>query len=991
MNKIIEKSRTISEKKSGYSQNTFIDYRYLTEWRDVKTLLNEKYFDIMLKETGFSKEEFAYSLQPNNEIEITEDDKWYKDFIQIIDSFDFSKIDYKVGIYVPSLPFSKHLLNHIEQTTKQMNKICVSEDVINSFVEAHLMEIFNINGKLLAASLERYKKDHDFKNKSKTARFQEFLRATFYSKESFLKFFEEYPVAARITTIRTSYLIKNFVNMLNHLENDSNEIKDFFKINKLNLTKLKLSTGDSHEQGKSVSILEFGNKKIVYKPKNLKVSEAFEGFIDWYANNSKLLPIKIPKGIYKNDYSYNEFIEFDYCKNEKQVERFYLRYGYLIAICYLLGLNDLHMENIIAAGENPVIVDIETIFQNIPDIEISSINMELTKYIEIDSVLNSCLLPKKIDVGFDDQVELSALKGQKKKLSQLFLTPVGINTENFRYEKKSGYFEGASNIPQLVDGNNVDYQKYRLNILEGFNEFMSFILENKKECIEKLNSFKGLSIRSLIKGTEKYASMLRYSDHPCYNNQMKYRERLMMNIWAYPYSDKRIIKSEVNDLLFNDIPIFYTYTDSKDLTDSRGFIYKNYYEKTGLELATKRIEQLSKKEIRRQQTIMYLSLELLDDQLNKEKPLRDINFSVQEFDYIKQAKLIADQIIEESYLKDGECSFIDITCDNNKHWHVSSSDESLSDGLSGIALFFLELYMKTRVEKYLNYYKKIIHTAVNQAKYKGLESAYTGWLSPVYPLLMEMKYLNTLSEEEYINLTIEKIESLSLKDIDKLQRGNYGFGMSSIVRLLSLMSTFKYKNQLSDKSINKFLESTKNEIVNNSEKVEITYNLSELALAYASQKKMNDADVAELLFREYKTNIFKDNKMKQSQVLSGMIQDRLEILKLRPASIELNQLNDLIERFYKSLKKMKSNDTIFYGNGNIIITLKMLYEYSGEERWKENLKLWMSNLTIHSIFNGYGIPSVFDLDSKGLFNGLSGIGWLYIYVSGSINNVLMLT
>ena len=49
--------------------------------------------------------------------------------------------------------------------------------------------------------------------------------------------------------------------------------------------------------------------------------------------------------------------------------------------------------------------------------------------------------------------------------------------------------------------------------------------------------------------------MLRYANHPNYNKEMKYRERLFMNMWAYPYNDKRPIISEVNDLLFNDIPI----------------------------------------------------------------------------------------------------------------------------------------------------------------------------------------------------------------------------------------------------------------------------------------------------------------------------------------------------------------------------------------------------------------------------------------------------
>ncbi len=67
-----------------------------------------------------------------------------------------------------------------------------------------------------------------------------------------------------------------------------------------------------------INISEFIDKKLVYKHKNLKIS--------------------------------------------KEEENVYTRYEYLIALCYLLNLNDLHLENIIAYGEHPVISDIETAF-----------------------------------------------------------------------------------------------------------------------------------------------------------------------------------------------------------------------------------------------------------------------------------------------------------------------------------------------------------------------------------------------------------------------------------------------------------------------------------------------------------------------------------------------------------------------------------------------------------------------------------------------------
>src|SRR5699024_7718796 len=195
----------------------------------------------------------------------------------------------------------------------------------------------------------------------------------------------------------------------------------------------------------------------------------------------------------------------------------------------------------------------------------------------------------------DKEIELSALIGKEVKLSQTFLAPTELNTDQFHYEKVPGYFAGGNNIPKINEAE-VNVKKYSLKILEGFEEFIYFILKHKRECLEILNEFKGKKVRSLIKGTERYAAMIRYANHPEYNQEMKYRERLMMNNWAYPYTDKRIIKSEVRDMLFNDIPIFYSYTDSLELIDSQENIYENYYEQSGYSIVQRRIERLTEKE-----------------------------------------------------------------------------------------------------------------------------------------------------------------------------------------------------------------------------------------------------------------------------------------------------------------------------------------------------------------------------------------------------------
>ena len=992
MNSIIKNARTIQEKCKNYSKDKNVDYSFLNEWRDVRTLLTDKYFDEMLKENDITKDEFAYSLQTSDN-ETVEEDVWYNDFSEIMEQFDYNDINYSLGVNLASFPFCKYFSIEIAKIVRKIKNLKISKNIIDSFVAAHAIEMFNIVGKLVALKLAIYKNSHTFESENQEERFNEFLKGTFCSKQTFYMFYDEYPVAARIATVRTKYLIKNYTDILEHLDIDYEDIKRFLNKESLELTNIELSTGDSHGQGNSVTILNFKEKKLVYKPKDLRVSIAFEKFINWYSS-SDLLDLKIPKGIYRENYCYNEFIEAKFCINEEQVEKFYIRYGYLIAICYLLNINDLHLENVVACGEYPVIIDMETLFQCSAELKDDSIYYELIKYLEVNSVANSLLLPKQINIGIDGTVDLSALNGRETETNQKILMPKMINTDQFHYENVKSIFIGGNNIPKFNKTEEVDISKYNMLIYEGFNDFIHFIMKNKSECIKILDSFKGKKIRCLTKSTEKYASMIRFSNHPNYNREMKYRERLLMNVWAYPYRDKRIVKSEVRDMLFNDIPIFFTYVDSKNLVDSQGKIYTDYHNKTGYELAVDKINKLSEKEIIMQQSILVLSLGILNPYLNQKVAKRDINYNVRKVDCLKQAKKISDELMKGACVREDGCSFIDIDCNDKKEWKLVPVNEALYGGLSGIAVFFLEMYIRTKENVYLTNYKKIIKTAIVQIKNTMFESAFTGWLSPMYPLILEYKYLGQISDTEYLDFTAKKLKSLKVEDIKNLKQSDYVSGISGTIRLLALLKETFGDKYITQNIIINFGVVLKERLEDKTDvsivKSGIAHGICGVMYGLISAGLIEPIIVKDMLSKEVQIEILEKDSYKWCWGLPGMIQARLAILKINSDCIDTNELNDLISKFEGELTNLVNNDTLCHGNGSIIITLKMINDYTHEDKWLSLMQLWISNVNISSLFDGYKIPKVADISAKGIFDGHFGIGWMYLYASGSINNLLLL-
>ena len=70
--------------------------------------------------------------------------------------------------------------------------------------------------------------------------------------------------------------------------------------------------------------------------------------------------------------------------------------------------------------------------------------------------------------------------------------------------------------------------------------------------------------------------------------------------------------------------------------------------------------------------------------------------------------------------------------------------------------------------------------------------------------------------------------------------------------------------------------------------------------------------------------------------------------------------------------------------------MKMIYMYTQDTEWNSLINLWLSNVSIYSTLQGYSIPKLGDVTIKGLFDGICGIGWLYLYSNFSIENVLLL-
>jgi|GEM_PF-4364226 len=166
-------------------------------------------------------------------------------------------------------------------------------------------------------------------------------------------------------------LTKNFNQLNNRIINSWQSIKIKFNIDG-DLKNIELTGSDFHNSGQQVAIVESTTgKKIVYKPRSISPdamltqenNSAFHDLNTLSKNKLKLPTMKFQEE--KDKEGTFSFVEYQQKEREQtvaEIQNHYVRYGELVVASKLLGVNDLHNENIMSKKGTPTIIDAETAF-----------------------------------------------------------------------------------------------------------------------------------------------------------------------------------------------------------------------------------------------------------------------------------------------------------------------------------------------------------------------------------------------------------------------------------------------------------------------------------------------------------------------------------------------------------------------------------------------------------------------------------------------------
>lgn len=984
----------------------------LTRWRNRTNLVSNDNFILMMLHRRYEEKYFSHAIKGINKdnLNIFSKELLSSDWLEIYESamkqLDIKDVEYDEimeSYYVirPFLMLAKLTLE--EFFVKNKKELAISKNVIPDLIRHLSTELLIVAQKSIVLELNVSKLKQELTGKSSYDKYHSFFKL-YKSKERLHNFYNEYVELTRLLCTSTSFFTKNIIKLFKALLKHRAEVTSNFKINKRErIVHISLGQGDTHQQGQTVIKLEYSSGKVIlFKPRDLRTTKVYNEFIYWLNSKKQVLQMPTYNVLCFSEYTFEEFINKKSCNNEKEIEDYYTRYGQLIAIMYLLRGNDFHMENLIANGEFPYIVDLETIIQNRVSYQLPNNAYSKARDKMLDLVSSTSLLPDNYHIGKDRVIDISALNGRGVKLPNQVEGPINKQTDDLKFGLIDIELPEANNIPD-IQGKSVSYKNYINAIVLGYRETCKLFLKYKEELINErdgiLKKFEGVKVRVILRPTAHYNNMLQSTYHPDYMRNSLDRESVLENIWAQPFLHKEVIISEYEDLMDNDIPIFFNYTNSCDLIDSKGNIYKNFFKETGFVKMKQNLIKMNNDEIEKQISVILVStgnykpknqssistIKLKDSSNDVTPRINDI--------FIKKAEEIGELILESAINSEDNktISWLTVNADPIQTWKIERIPGDLYDGLAGLVVFYYNLYKCTKNIKYRHLCDVLIQSAKDRLAITDLNySCIAGKSSLLYPVIQIFTDEGDSQYKEYIDNAINEFCTHLNEDTsyDWIQ-GSPSF-LQLIMNLYTEIGEVEYLNS-SIRIGNHLLKQLKK----SNEKLiggfahgasSIAYVL--MRLGHLSKKEIFTKKAIELL--RYDQSFYRQDKggwldardttpTFKNFWCHGSIGIGLSRIKIKDfySDFQIDQeINTALETTLNSY--YVNDDTLCHGNmGKTELFLNM-YQQSKEKKYLE----LSENVALTIIRTGeYQSRSIKGFPAIGLFTGLSGIGYQLLRIS----------
>ncbi len=741
---LVEKASTFDERFKGEflpldgddGQNSVNNYR-LEQWCQVSAQGDWDKFQNQLSWKGLTLNDARQLLGKVCIKDKEKLPKWTEDLNEIIHGTSVEKfldkqtIEKKLFLNSQELiPFEEIFLSFIDIAKQKLmilsgsSYYLLSEEAHTKFERALLERLAQVCGLALAQEFSIFRSCHQStiayllnqsSNLPSKKLYINFIKEMLEGK--LLSFFQEYSVLAKLTTLITNFWIESTHKFISRLESDWSIIQTTFQpeveLNQVIDVQPKLS--DFHDNGCSVTLIKFASGlKLVYKPKDLGLEKAYFNLLDWINKHNISLQFKLLKVISYSTHGWVEFVEYQVCQNQQQAKHYYRRSGMLSCLLYIMQGTDFHHGNLIASGEYPVLIDLETLMQ--PRMIKSQLPIKGAQYLAyyqfLNSVIGTGFMPRWEFGTGGESYDSSALGGVgEQETSFQILKWDNINTDKMTLSYQSAKTQAHQNIVFLNE-KSLSPNDYIQEIKEGFYEMYCFFIKYQKvmEATESpLVHFANQSVRFVFRSTQMYASILQKTMQPTF---LRYGidRSIQLDILSIfmDFSDETVTKfiflplleAEKISLEQLDIPLFRSNASSNNLIINNQEIVINCFQEPSYERVVFLLNKLNSKDL--EQQISFIHGSLYSNSINHSYSfgeIQDVDCNIE-----KTYKLTSEIFVQQALLIKTELKERSICSDNGsitwiapqyiveaQQYQLQPLGFSLYDGCCGVALFLAAL------------------------------------------------------------------------------------------------------------------------------------------------------------------------------------------------------------------------------------------------------------------------------------------------------------
>lgn len=539
----------------------------------------------------------------------------------------------------------------------------------------------------------------------------------------------EYPVLGRLLAVVTRLWLDSSEEMLRRLAGSRSGLAQSFGIppNAI-LNAIQLGLSDPHRGGRTVAILSFGEghktRKVVYKPKDMQVDATYQHVLQALNKASTLEPLRCLTVLTRDGYGFMEWVEHRPCSSDEELARFYTNAGRTMAVLHLLGCTDCHYENLIASGDQLILIDTETLLEAdlrdliSDDLDDPDLLSPLQSSMQ-GSVLRSGLLPQWLMAGAGRKVafDISALGIQPPPPEREQHGWLGLNSDGMMAGRSSQPCELPTSLP--VDlGSPQRLTEFIEELCTGFAIQLQEAIRIRPLLLGALDGFSGQPRRLVARATRLYFTIQRQMLEPfSLRNAVAHGLKLEQLSRGFMLASEKplnwpMFKAELLQMERLDIPFFEHLIDSEELPLPEGLPpIPEFMKASGLSAARRRVEQLDQTGIDFQQQLIRGAIAARHMKANS-ATAADANEAgagagtaapgLVDAEGYRQEAFQLGQELWDAAIRDNkerpEWLGMDLGADGES-FHFGLIGSSLYSGASGIALLFARLAQASAGEK----------------------------------------------------------------------------------------------------------------------------------------------------------------------------------------------------------------------------------------------------------------------------------------------------